>query len=77
VASDRGSSGSHESDAALTVTDDGAGVDAVGVGTGGLGLVNMRERARQLNGRFEFISKPGRGTTVSVRIPFRPVSTPS
>ena len=65
------------SDAALTVTDDGAGVDAVGVGTGGLGLVSMRERARQLNGTFEFVSKPGRGTTVSVRIPFRPVSTPS
>ena len=60
----------------LTVTDDGAGVDTVG-GTGGLGLVSMRERARQLGGTFEFISKPGRGTTVSVRIPFRPVSTPS
>ena len=65
-----------ESDAALTVTDDGAGVNAAG-GTGGLGLVSMRERARQLGGTFEFISKPGRGTTVSVRVPFRPVSTPS
>ena len=66
-----------ESDAVLTVTDDGAGVDAVGVGQGGLGLVSMRERARQLNGTFEFVSKPGRGTTVIVRIPFRPASTPS
>jgi signal transduction histidine kinase len=65
-----------ESDAVLTVTDDGAGVDTVG-GTGGLGLVSMRERARQLGGMFEFISKRGRGTTVSVRVPFRPVSTPS
>jgi signal transduction histidine kinase len=65
-----------ESDAALTVTDDGAGIDAVG-GTGGLGLVSMRERARQLGGTFEFTSKPGRGTTVSVRVPFRSVSTPS
>ena len=65
-----------KSDAVLTVTDDGVGVDAVGVGTG-LGLVSMRERARQLNGTFEFASKRGRGTTVSVRIPFRPVSTPS
>ena len=60
----------------LTVTDDGAGVDAIGE-TGGLGLVSMRERARQLSGTFEFVSKRGRGTTVSVRIPFRPVSTPS
>src|SRR4029450_6687400 len=66
-----------ESDAVLTVTDDGAGVGAVGAETGGLGLVSMRERARQLNGTFEFVSKRGRGTTVSVRIPFRPVSTPS
>jgi len=65
------------SDALLTVTDDGAGVHAVGVGTGGLGLVSMRERARQLNGTFELVSKPGRGTTISVRIPFRPASTPS
>jgi signal transduction histidine kinase len=66
-----------KSDAVLTVTDDGAGVDAVGVGQGGLGLVSMRERARQLNGTFEFVSKPGRGTTVSARIPFRSASTPS
>jgi signal transduction histidine kinase/ligand-binding sensor domain-containing protein len=66
-----------ESDAVLTVTDDGAGVDAVGVGSGGLGLVSMRERARQLNGTFELVSKRGRGTTVSVRIPFRSASTPS
>ena len=65
-----------KSDAVLTVTDDGAGVDAVGVGTG-LGLVSMRERARQLNGTFEFASKRGRGTTVIARVPFRPVSTPS
>jgi two-component system sensor histidine kinase UhpB len=66
-----------ESDAVLTVTDDGTGVDAVEVGQGGLGLVSMRERARQLSGTFEFVSKRGRGTTVSVRIPFRPVSIPS
>jgi signal transduction histidine kinase len=38
---------------------------------GGLGLVNMRERARQLGGTFELNSRPGRGTTVRVAIPFR------
>ena len=67
-----------ESDAVLTVTDDGdrrrRGREW---GTGGLGLVSMRERARQLNGTFEFVSKPGRGTTVIARVPFRPASTPS
>jgi signal transduction histidine kinase len=31
----------------------------------------MRERASQLNGTFEFESAPGRGTTISVEIPFR------
>jgi signal transduction histidine kinase len=56
----------------LTVTDDGAGFDASRLGTsGGLGLIMMRERAGQLNGKFEFESAPGRGTTIKVTIPFR------
>jgi len=57
---------------ALTVTDDGKGFDANRIGgVRGLGLINMRERARQLNGTFELNSEPGRGTTVRVTIPFR------
>jgi signal transduction histidine kinase len=57
---------------ALTVTDDGKGFDANRIGgVRGLGLINMRERARQLNGTFELNSAPGRGTTVRVTIPFR------
>jgi len=56
----------------LTVTDDGKGFDANRIGgSRGLGLINMRERARQLNGTFELNSEPGRGTTVRVTIPFR------
>ena len=56
----------------LTVSDDGAGFDASRLGTsGGLGLIMMRERAGQLNGKFEFESAPGRGTTIKVTIPFR------
>jgi signal transduction histidine kinase/ligand-binding sensor domain-containing protein len=56
----------------LTVSDDGAGFDANRLAaSGGLGLVMMRERASQLNGRFEFDSAPGRGTTIRVVIPFR------
>jgi signal transduction histidine kinase len=31
----------------------------------------MRERATQLNGTFDFQSAPGRGTTITVVIPFR------
>jgi signal transduction histidine kinase/ligand-binding sensor domain-containing protein len=56
----------------LTISDNGVGCDPSSVGvSGGLGLVSMRERARQLNGTFAFDSTPGRGTTVTVTIPFR------
>jgi signal transduction histidine kinase len=59
-------------DVSLAVSDDGAGFDPGQLGTsGGLGLIMMRERAGQLNGRFEFESAPGRGTTIRVVIPFR------
>ena len=40
--------------------------------SGGLGVINMRERVLQLNGTFELVSAPGRGTTVKVTVPFRP-----
>ena len=59
----------------LVVADDGVGFNPDGSGkSGGLGLINMRERVRQLNGTFEFDSKPGRGTTVKAEVPFRPAS---
>jgi signal transduction histidine kinase len=34
----------------------------------------MRERVRQLKGTFEFESAPGRGTTITAEVPFRPAS---
>ena len=40
--------------------------------SGGLGVINMRERVLQLHGTFEFDSAPGRGTTVKAEVPFRP-----
>jgi signal transduction histidine kinase len=56
----------------LSVSDDGVGLDPSRLASGGgLGLVMMRERASQLNGRFEFESIPGRGTTIRVTVPFR------
>jgi signal transduction histidine kinase/ligand-binding sensor domain-containing protein len=58
--------------ARLSVSDDGIGCIPDQVGrSGGLGLINMRERVLQLNGTFEFDSKPGHGTTVKVEVPFR------
>jgi len=59
----------------LAVSDDGVGFNPDGSGkSGGLGLINMRERVRQLNGTFELESKPGHGTTVKAEVPFRPAS---
>lgn len=56
----------------LAVSDDGVGFDPDRPGTsGGLGLIMIRERAMQLNGTFDFDSAPGRGTTISIAIPFR------
>ncbi len=57
----------------LTVTDDGVGFVPGRAGdAGGVGLVNMRERLRQLNGTLELESQPGRGTTIRAEVPFRP-----
>jgi signal transduction histidine kinase len=56
----------------LRVSDDGVGFDPGRFARpGGLGFVMMRERASQLNGRFDFDSVPGRGTTITVVVPFR------
>ena len=56
----------------LSVSDDGGGCDPNQTGkSGGLGVINMRERVLQLQGTFQFDSEPGRGTTVKAEIPFR------
>jgi signal transduction histidine kinase/ligand-binding sensor domain-containing protein len=54
----------------LYVKDDGAGFvpDRAGE-SGGLGLINMRERVRPLSGTLELESEPGRGTTVRAEVP--------
>jgi len=56
----------------LSVSDDGVGCSPDQIGkSGGLGLINMRERVLRLDGTFEFESEPGRGTAVRVTVPFR------
>jgi len=55
----------------LSVIDDGKGFDANRIGgLRGLGLINMRERARQLNGTFELHSEPGGGPRCGSRFRF-------
>ena len=59
----------------LTVSDDGVGCTPHQAGaSGGLGLINMRERVLQLHGTFAFDSAPGQGATVKVSVPFRPAA---
>ncbi len=54
----------------LQVRDDGQGItDRQRLATGSLGLVGMRERVRLLEGDFDIQSWPGRGTTVTVKVP--------
>jgi len=59
----------------LEIHDDGVGF-AAGPGSNrsagdGLGLMGMRERAEHLNGSLAIESAPGKGTTISVRVPLR------
>jgi len=54
---------------ALAVTDDGVGFNPRFAGnSGGMGLVNMQERARQLGAQVSVMSAPGAGTTVKVSV---------
>ena len=54
----------------LQISDNGKGFDLDSVlHHGGLGLVSMRERVRQVNGSIRFISAPGKGTRIEVAVP--------
>jgi signal transduction histidine kinase len=57
----------------VEVADDGVGFDpgvaTTGLGSSGLGLVSMRERAERLGGRLVVDARPGRGTSVRLVAP--------
>ena len=53
----------------LTVADDGAGFDPDAVPRGHLGLIGMRQRVDLIGGDLRVDSRPGRGTTISARVP--------
>jgi PAS domain S-box-containing protein len=56
----------------LKVEDNGVGFDPGAYRKGGgLGLVSIRERARLVNGSVKIESRPGRGTSLIVRVPIR------
>lgn len=57
----------------LIVEDDGVGIDAARSASG-LGLRNLHDRARVLNGTIELVNNNGRGTCATLRVP---LNTPS
>lgn len=60
----------------LTVADDGRGITAAAIADhGSLGLLGIRERAQAVGGTVDFRGEPGKGTTVTVKIP-QPAGTP-
>jgi signal transduction histidine kinase len=70
--------GAEEGQVVLRVTDAGCGFHADRVlaaagtrGSGGFGLVGMRERVEALRGVLHIRSRPGSGTSVDVRLPLR------
>ena len=60
--------GVHHKRMILLVEDNGVGFEA-DVADGGNGLGNMQKRAAALNGRLQFVSKPGEGAHVILNIP--------
>lgn len=70
------------SEASVTLQDTGDGLEAVIADKGagfnrkdagrGVGLFSMEERARAVQGELEIDSAPGRGTTVTLRLPAEP-----
>jgi PAS domain S-box-containing protein len=64
----------------LEIADNGKGFDVKTAHSGAkanrLGLIGMRERAEMIGGRFGITSTPGKGTTVSVRLPLSKACPP-
>jgi signal transduction histidine kinase/ligand-binding sensor domain-containing protein len=62
----------------LTICDDGRGFDATQISSalfaeqkGGNGIVSMRKRASEVQGRFDLDSRPGAGTTIIFQLPLQ------
>jgi len=52
----------------LRIQDDGIGFDPKKVERGGMGLSNMKERALQIDGKLNVLSKPGQGTKIVITV---------
>jgi two-component system, NarL family, sensor histidine kinase UhpB len=61
---------SNDGEVELRVSDDGVGMPSPRVNAETIGIEGMRERALLGNGTLEIESHPGRGTQVTLRLPF-------
>ena len=57
----------------LEIQDDGIGFDLSAEHPGHYGLLNMQLRAQRLGGEWRVISETGKGTTLSLVMPLKPV----
>ncbi|MDP4264942.1 MAG: PAS domain S-box protein [Bacteroidota bacterium] len=56
----------------LTVEDDGKGFDPVSIPyKKSFGILGMKERVLSLNGKFELVTSPGKGTKIIISIPYK------
>jgi signal transduction histidine kinase len=56
----------------LEIKDDGKGLLPESIkSSGALGIIGLRERVRLLNGKFNIVGKPGKGTMITVTVPFK------
>jgi nitrate/nitrite-specific signal transduction histidine kinase len=54
----------------LEISDDGCGFSLEdALKTGGLGLINMQDRARKIHASIDILSAPGKGSLISVELP--------
>jgi PAS domain S-box-containing protein len=54
----------------MSIEDDGRGFDTTELrSTKSFGILGMKERVTSLNGKFELITAPGKGTRIEIRIP--------
>ena len=54
----------------LDIIDDGNGFLHNGNSKNGMGLIYMKKRAETINGKCLIMSKPGKGTTIQIEIPY-------
>ena len=56
----------------LAVRDNGIGFEPRRIGAGHHGILGMRERAKLLGGQLRVGSRPGKGTSITARVPLQP-----